>query len=235
MGGTDSVPVHQADAGHAVARRFDSGDPVVLAQLRAAAAGSDGKGHGGLVPVAIAAAGLVGEPREIVEPRRRPQEPGLVVADQLDLDAERPLHGNVGPERPEVFGADADQVTGVGVAGWGAEEFLRPLKHGQRMPRHGGQRTDAVVAAHDAAGLAGAARADGCAFKYEHVGHPELDERAGRRKSGHAATDHHNLRRAESEHGGQVGQPGIQPVPARGTRAMAAASTVSAARSSGSR
>ena len=36
-------------------------------------------------------------------------------------------------------------------------------------------------------------------------------------------------------HGGQVGQPGIQPVPASGTRAMAAASTVRATRSSGSR
>ena len=109
------------------------------------------------------------------------------------------------------------------------------LEHGQGAPGHGGQRGDAVVAAHDAARLAAAARAHGVALEHHDVGQPELDQGAGRAETRHAATDDHDLGRAGRTHGPQEGQPGIQPVPAKGTRAMAAASTVSAARSSGSR
>ena len=49
---------------------------------------------------------------------------------------------------------------------------------------------------------------DGGALEHQHVGHAELDQGPGRAESGHAATDDHDLGRAESRHGGQVGPAG---------------------------
>ena len=116
--------------------------------------------------VAEAAVGLVGELGEVVEAGSGPQGACLVVAHQGDIDAEGLLHGDVGPQRPEVLLADADQVTGFREAGRGAEDLGRVLEHGQGPPGHGGQRGDAVGAADDAARLAAAARAHGVALEH---------------------------------------------------------------------
>ena len=88
VGGTDAAAVRQDDAADPVGGDVDRGHGSVLAQAGPAAAGGRGEGQGGLVPVAEAAVGLVGELGEVVEPGRRPQLMGLVVAHQLDLDAE---------------------------------------------------------------------------------------------------------------------------------------------------
>src|SRR5690606_26947424 len=127
---------------------------------------------------------------------------------------------------------DADDVAGLVEADVGAEDLLGVLEHLQRGVGHRGERGHAVVAAHDPARLAGAAGADGVALADHDVG----DAAAGERPRGGAPLE----AAADDDHvGGPVAAhrsaPGIQLVPARGTRAIAAASTVSATRSSGSR
>ena len=187
------------------------------------------------MPVAVPAARLVGELGKVVETGGRPELARDVVADQLHLNAQVLVHGDVGPQGSEVLGAHPDEVTRAAVAGGCAEDLRRVLEDGQRPPGHGGEGGDAVVATHDAARLAAATGAHGVALEHDHVPHTELGQGARRAESRHAATDHHDVGRAGRSHGDEVGQPGIQLVPARGILAMAAASTVSAARSSGSR
>ena len=112
----------------------------------------------------------------------------------------------------------------------------RAFEDRQGVPGHGGQRPDAVVAAHDAAGLAGPARPDGGPVQHQHVAHAQLDQGAGGAQPGDPGPDDDDVGRLGHGHRGVAGgQPGIQLVPARGTLAIAAASTVRAARSSGSR
>ena len=106
----------------------------------------------------------------------------------------------------------------------------------QGVPGHGGQGPDAVVAAHDSAGLAAPAGPDGGPVQDDHVAHSQLHQGAGRAQPGDAGADDDDSRLTrERLTRVAAGQPGIQSVPARGTLAMAAASTVRAARSSGSR
>ena len=57
----------------------------------------------GLVAVAVTAVGLVSELGEVVEPGSGPQRVGLLVAHQVDRDAEGALHGHIGPERADVL------------------------------------------------------------------------------------------------------------------------------------
>src|SRR5262245_42550716 len=84
------------------------------------------------------------------------------------------------------------------------------------------------MAAHDAAGLAGHARADGTAFGDNDVRHTTLRQCPRRGGTLDTAADDHDIRGAHH-------CPGIQSVPASGTLAIAAASIVTATRSSGSR
>ena len=148
----------------------------MLAQVPPASACGTREGQGRLVPVAVPAAGLVGKRGEVVEASRWPQLTGGVVAHQLDLDAEFLLHGHVGTQRSVVRSAHADQVAGPCVPRRRTEDLGRVLEDGQGVPGHGGQGGDAVVAAHDAAGLAAPPEADGGALEHEHIGRATLDE-----------------------------------------------------------
>ena len=80
------------------------------------------------------------------------------------------------------------------------------------------------------AGLAGHAGADGIAFGDKHIGDAALAQCPRRRRALDAAADDDDVGRSRSHR-----CPGIQSVPASGTRAIAAASMVTATRSSGSR
>ena len=82
------------------------------------------------MPVAVPAARLVGEFGEVVETSGRPELARGVVADQLHLNAQVLVHGDVGPQGSEVFGAYADEVPGTAVAGRCAEDFGRILEDG---------------------------------------------------------------------------------------------------------
>ena len=72
----------------------------MLADTGPTPSGGGGEGLGGLVPVPVAAAGLVGEGRHVVEPGRRPEQAGGVVPDEVHVDPELPVHGHVGPRAP---------------------------------------------------------------------------------------------------------------------------------------
>src|ERR1700682_2673090 len=84
------------------------------------------------------------------------------------------------------------------------------------------------MAPDDAAGLAGHPRCDGIAFDHNDIRDTALAERPGSGRALDAAAD-------DDDVCGGHRCPGIQSVPASGTRAIAAASIVTATRSSGSR
>ena len=185
------------------------------------------EGQCGLMAVAVAAPYLVGKGGDVVEAGLGPQLTGGQMVDLLDVDAQLPLHRHIGPEGVGVRLAHSHEVTGAAVAGVLAQPVDTAGQDGQGAPGHGGQGANAVVAPHHAARPASAARAHDIAIDHEHVVHPALGQGAGCAQPDHAGPDHHD--RCAVPH------PGIQSVPASGTLAMAAASTVSAARSSGSR
>ncbi len=143
------------------------------------------------------------------------------------------MHGQVGLERGDVLRPDRDQVAGLAEPGVVAEHLGRVLEDGERVPGESGKGADPVVAPDDPARLAGSPRAEQAPLENGDLPHPELDECPRRAQPGHAAADDHDVGGVPPCHNGSA--PGIQPVPASGTCAMAAASTVRAARSSGSR
>lgn len=163
------------------------------------------------------------------------------------VDAERTLRGHVGLQRPDVLGAHADEVSALPEPDVLPPYLLGLFEQLEALPRHRGQRRDAVVAADDAARLARAAGADGVPLQHEHVADAALREGPRHGHALDAAADDDDVDDAAADETAQTGQfgcagrpvhgvtPGIHDVPASGTRAIAAASTVSATRSSGSR
>ena len=92
--------------------------------VRAAAAGGAGEGQGGLVPVAVAAAGLVGEPAKSSSRAAGPQTPRRVVARPARPRCRAPCcMATLARSAAEVPWADADQVAGLGVARRGTEDL----------------------------------------------------------------------------------------------------------------
>ena len=201
VGGTDAAAVCQDDTVDAVGRDVQRGDGGVLAQAGPAAASSASEGH--------ARSGGRRRSRRGARRRTRRSRRGGRPATAHGPPRGPPARprcrvsccmATLARSAPRFCWPDPDQVAGLGVARRRTQDLGRVLEHGQGAPGHGGQRRDAVVAAHDAARLAAAARADGVALEHQHVGHSELDQGPGRAEAGHAATDHHDLGRAGRTH-----------------------------------
>ena len=223
----DLGAVGQPHAGDLVTLDQQPGHVGALPNSHACGTCRHGEGLRGLVRVAVAAARL---PRERLERRQvgeRPQPGDLGGVDLLGLHTDGPLCGKAFAQRVGIAFAHPDDVSGLTEPDVGAEDLLGLLEHLEADGGHRGQRADAVVAAHDAAGLSGHAGADGIAFGDHDVGDAALRQRPGRGGAFDAAADDHHIRGTH--------RPGIQSVPASGTRAIAAASIVTATRSSGSR
>src|SRR5258705_3475446 len=222
----------------AAAGEPDTGDPVVdykqrgdsgsLADSDACCARRRRDRLRGQICVAVAAARLPPEGLERRQIRERPHSRHLGPVDLLRLHADGPLGGQALTQGFDVGFADADDISGLPEADVGAEDFLGLLEHFQADGGHRGQRRDPVVAADDAAGLAGHPRCDGTAFGHYDIRDASLAERPRGGRALDAAADDDYVCSAHR-------CPGIQSVPASGTLAIAAASMVTATRSSGSR
>ena len=155
-------------------------------------------------------------------------------SEQLHLDPQPLVHGHVGAQRSLVLRPDCHQVASPMKAGVGPEHLGGVLQYFERAPGHGGQGPDTVVTPDHAARLAGTSRPDGGALQHHHLAGSEFGQGPSRTQSGYSSADHDDVGGLVDAHPPDR-SPGIQSVPARGTWAMAEASMVNAARSSGSR
>ena len=76
---------------------------AVLAYACPAPSGGEGERQCGLMPVAVAAPGFVGELREVAQIGHRPHLLRGLEPDQLDVDPDAAVHGDVGPKRADVL------------------------------------------------------------------------------------------------------------------------------------
>ena len=226
----DLGAVGQLHPGDGITVGEQTGYRGALADSHAGRAGGDGERLGGLVGVAVAAAGFPAERGERGQVSRRPQAGYLGGVDLLGLDTDGALGGHAFAQGVDVGFTDADDVSGLSEADVVAENLFGLLEHLQPDGRHGGQRAHPVVAAHNPAGLAGHSRGHGITLCDNHIGDTALAQRPGGRASLDSAADDDDISGL-----GHRPAPGIQEVPASGTRAIAAASIVTATRSSGSR
>ncbi|SKZ87249.1 Uncharacterised protein [Mycobacteroides abscessus subsp. abscessus] len=187
----------------------------------------------GLIRIAIATAFFPAERGERFEIGCGPELCHLGDIHLLGLHSDLALGCQAFPEVLDVGLSDPDHVAGLSEADVGAEDLLGLLEHLEADGGHGRERTDTVVAADDARRLAGHSSSDGIALAHNDIGDAALRQCPGGRDALEATADDDDGCGFGTHRPAPV--PGIQLVPASGTRAMAAASIEIATRSSGSR
>ncbi len=164
--------------------RLQRNDGAVLVHLRTTPPCSHGKGECSLMAVAVPASGFICELCEVAEIGHWPHLLRCVVSDQLHIDSDAAVHGDVGAQGANILRSHPDEVPGLPISGLGPEYFCCAFKNWQSVPGHGGQRPDAVMAANDATRLPGPPGSEGGPVQHQHVAQAQLNQRPGSAEPG---------------------------------------------------